>query len=646
MRRALGSTARSHVTGGQAPSSPRAVASSRSALSKVGCVFCIVGVKATHPWEDDEPLLENEDTSRVDDKSDSDHEAATLVLKVSERNEETHNGETEIMPRNPSLVCSTESQEYLKDQLSMNSPTDVKDIHTMTQPRSLGKEECFASTSHTLAPTLLPTIYAEVPTNVSADTAVSTRSTDDGDKQLMSSDYLSQRRKQLDRHRLNLKATIDAMRANQGSFLLSYQEESQHKAPWPAETTNNAVSKPTTKERHGSYLVSYRKEGESVISCLSSDQTLPVSTSSGNSWVSHPDSPQSVSSSVKDRIQTFENKIKRALLPDETKTSEADDRSRYIASEITVDITTKCASEDCEVKHQRSKSKETIRPEELITEVIEKFGKEDDWDLVVSAQIPIFYSGGLTHGNLPHGMGSIKFENDDTYTGEFNNGQMHGHGLYAWSNGSIYKGEFINNMQHGHGEYKLEGERRYVGNFEKGLIHGYGEAYQADGKLYYKGQWEYGERAHNCVPFSLEEKDSDDLSLSMESLSIEPILARDGSSTCSSDFHGVSMYASPPPSSRAAQAPVISEYESKYCQEMPCRSHASVTSTSVASCTTIESGGSRESRTNQGDGSAYLSRGNSIHLAIKRLHKRIDLLNTEMEAQITQQESKNAWGVI
>lgn len=643
MRRlSIGSTARSHVTGGQAPSSPRAVASSRSALSKVGCVFCIVGVKATHPWEDDEPLLENEDTSGVDDKNENDHEAATLVLKVSERSEEAHNGETEIKPRNPSLVCSTESQECLKDQLSMNSPTDVKDFYSMTQPRSLGKEECFASTSHTLAPTLLPTIHAEVPTNVSADPAVSTSSTNDGDKQL-NSDYLSQRRKQLNRHRLKLKATIDAMRANQGSFLLSYQEESQHKAPWPAETTNTSVSKPTTKERHGSYLVSYRKEGESVISCLSGDQTLPFSTSSGNSWVSHPDSPESVSSSVKDRIQNFENKIKRALLPDEAKTSEADDRSRYIASEITVDITTKSASEDCQVKHQRSKLKKTIRPEELITEVVEKFGKEDDWDLVVSAQIPIFYSGGLTHGNLPHGMGSIKFENEDTYTGEFIDGQMHGHGLYVWSNGYIYKGEFINNMQHGHGEYKLEGERRYVGNFEKGLIHGYGEAYQADGRLYYKGQWEYGERAHNCVPFTLEEKDSDDVSLSIESLSIEPILARDGSSTSSSDYHGVSMYASPPPSSRTAQAPLLSEYESKYCQEVSCPSHASVTSTSVASCTTIERD---QYRTDQGDDSAYLNRGNSIHLAIKRLHKRIELLNTEMEAQITQQESKNAWGVI
>ena len=41
----------------------------------------------------------------------------------------------------------------------------------------------------------------------------------------------------------------------------------------------------------------------------------------------------------------------------------------------------------------------------------------------------------------------IKFENEDIYQGEFQNGFAHGKGNYTWTNGEFFEGEYKQNVQ-------------------------------------------------------------------------------------------------------------------------------------------------------------------------------------------------------
>ena len=108
-------------------------------------------------------------------------------------------------------------------------------------------------------------------------------------------------------------------------------------------------------------------------------------------------------------------------------------------------------------------------------------------DLRISLEIPPhqrfgWYSGLTKEGKVAHGDGSICFNNGDTYTGNFTNGEMHGmSGVYTWAHGDSYSGSFWHNMRHGHGEYVTMNGRHYVGVYQYDKPNGYGVLYNKVG---------------------------------------------------------------------------------------------------------------------------------------------------------------------
>lgn len=241
------------------------------------------------------------------------------------------------------------------------------------------------------------------------------------------------------------------------------------------------------------------------------------------------------------------------------------------------------------------------------------------WKLEVSPKVPFYYSGSVAHGCLPHGRGLMKFANGDTYVGTFKHGQMHGsQAVYVWSNGSVYKGDFVNNIPHGHGDYKMDDERRYVGNFEHGMLSGYGEAYFEDGTVFHKGQWVNGIPDHKYVPFIRDGKGDQSSRLSIP-------VACDASSA-STDDPSMSIYARPSAVGRHEKC--LSRYVRPFFSE-----ENEDDSTCSKSCISIYSDSSSASS----EHSAVISRTVSIHLAVRRLRKRIDMLEQERRIHAEQE---------
>jgi hypothetical protein len=56
------------------------------------------------------------------------------------------------------------------------------------------------------------------------------------------------------------------------------------------------------------------------------------------------------------------------------------------------------------------------------------------------------YSGELDDQGCPSGMGMIKFDNNDLYIGEIEQGKMHGKGSLMFSNAVLLRGEFQENL--------------------------------------------------------------------------------------------------------------------------------------------------------------------------------------------------------
>ena len=53
------------------------------------------------------------------------------------------------------------------------------------------------------------------------------------------------------------------------------------------------------------------------------------------------------------------------------------------------------------------------------------------------------------------GKGKWKFDNGETYDGEWKNHEIHGHGTYIWKDKGTYTGQWVNGKQHGKGTHKF-----------------------------------------------------------------------------------------------------------------------------------------------------------------------------------------------
>lgn len=129
---------------------------------------------------------------------------------------------------------------------------------------------------------------------------------------------------------------------------------------------------------------------------------------------------------------------------------------------------------------------------------------------LINNELIINYTGDLNKNNLPHGNGTIYFNQKKKYQGIFFNGQLKsgllftieepysiiyngsfnnnipdGNGIYYCNNKKIYEGEIINNKYHGYGVsyWDTTPAKRWEGKWHNGLKHGEGYLYDQNDQL-------------------------------------------------------------------------------------------------------------------------------------------------------------------
>ncbi len=85
---------------------------------------------------------------------------------------------------------------------------------------------------------------------------------------------------------------------------------------------------------------------------------------------------------------------------------------------------------------------------------------------------------------LRNGVHSETWDNGDTYTGNYVNGQRTGKGIYKWNTGASYEGDFVNAELDGKGTYIWKNGDRYSGDWKDGSRTGKGTFTWADGTKY------------------------------------------------------------------------------------------------------------------------------------------------------------------
>ncbi len=94
-----------------------------------------------------------------------------------------------------------------------------------------------------------------------------------------------------------------------------------------------------------------------------------------------------------------------------------------------------------------------------------------------------WHRGNRIDGFIPHGRGSIKWEDGCFYSGEWDNGKMHGRGIMKWEDGSSYTGQWVQGRRSGFGTYTWKSGSRYMGGWKDNRKEGPGIAGYADGRI-------------------------------------------------------------------------------------------------------------------------------------------------------------------
>ena len=83
----------------------------------------------------------------------------------------------------------------------------------------------------------------------------------------------------------------------------------------------------------------------------------------------------------------------------------------------------------------------------------------------------------------------VKYDNGDSYDGEWVKHERHGHGVYTYANGVRYDGEWKEGKKDGEGEMMFKNGDVYNGEWKNDKRHGYGVLTGRDGRTKYYGKW-------------------------------------------------------------------------------------------------------------------------------------------------------------
>lgn len=104
------------------------------------------------------------------------------------------------------------------------------------------------------------------------------------------------------------------------------------------------------------------------------------------------------------------------------------------------------------------------------------------------------YKGEMKEDHM-HGTGLLTFPNKDVYEGAFVESQFNGAGRYTWNSGPYYQGLWKDNKRHGQGLY-VTGDQKYEGGWKNDMRHGKGIETSKTTKL--EGFWLDGKKHGTC----------------------------------------------------------------------------------------------------------------------------------------------------
>jgi len=98
-------------------------------------------------------------------------------------------------------------------------------------------------------------------------------------------------------------------------------------------------------------------------------------------------------------------------------------------------------------------------------------------------------------GGRMHGDGEIKWDDGQTYRGQFHYNWMQGQGVFTYPEGATYTGDIYKGLRHGKGTFVDLCGASYVGEWRQGKKHGMGiQEFNGEGTAIYTGEWVADER--------------------------------------------------------------------------------------------------------------------------------------------------------
>ncbi len=109
-------------------------------------------------------------------------------------------------------------------------------------------------------------------------------------------------------------------------------------------------------------------------------------------------------------------------------------------------------------------------------------------------------------GNCFEGVGTFRFENGDSFAGQWRQGLAQGYGTYEFVNGDVYKGSMLSGKMEGRGTYTFANGDKYIGGWKAGKMEGRGHFHwNLPGDLMSNAKYEGNFKAGQPVNFQVKE---------------------------------------------------------------------------------------------------------------------------------------------